>query len=97
METYNFFFPFNIYRTCYFSFEQSWSIANTGTEGWPGSCRLIQAGGDPLGATPLYVPPLFPGHSTTVTMKLVAPSTPGTFRGYFHLISDKGEQVGGMY
>ncbi|XP_045521059.1 protein ILRUN [Pieris brassicae] len=76
------------------SFEQSWSIANTGTEGWPGSCRLIQAGGDPLGATSLYVPPLLPGHSTTVTMKLVAPSTPGTYRGYFHLVSDKGEQIG---
>ncbi|KAH9641890.1 hypothetical protein HF086_011640 [Spodoptera exigua] len=28
-------------------FEQSWNIANTGAEGWPGSCRLVQ-GGDTL-------------------------------------------------
>ncbi|KAL0839763.1 hypothetical protein ABMA28_016402 [Loxostege sticticalis] len=75
-------------------FEQNWSIANTGTEAWPGSCRLIQAGGEPLGATPQYVPPLPPGHSTTVTMKLVAPSSPGTHRGYFHLVTDKGDQIG---
>ncbi|KAI8440445.1 hypothetical protein MSG28_001745 [Choristoneura fumiferana] len=29
-------------------FEQNWNIANTGTEAWPGSCRLIQAGGEHL-------------------------------------------------
>ncbi|KAJ0179487.1 hypothetical protein K1T71_005199 [Dendrolimus kikuchii] len=75
-------------------FEQSWHIANTGTEAWPGSCRVIQAGGDPLGATPTFVPPLPPGVSTTVTMKLVAPTTQGTYRGYFHLVTDRGEQVG---
>lgn len=77
------------------SFEQNWNIANTGTEAWPGSCRVIQAGGHPLGATPTFVPPLPPGHSTTVTMKLVAPTTQGTYRGYFHLVTDRGEQVGG--
>lgn len=85
----------NIHYYLVFSFEQNWSIANTGTEAWPGSCRLIQAGGEPLGATPQYVPPLPPGHSTTVTMKLVAPSSPGTHRGYFHLVTDKGDQIGG--
>ncbi|XP_026326623.1 uncharacterized protein C6orf106 homolog [Hyposmocoma kahamanoa] len=76
------------------SFEQNWSIANTGTEAWPGSCRLIQAGGEPLGATPVFVPPLPPGHSTTVTLKLIAPNKPGTHRGYFHLVTDKGDQIG---
>lgn len=75
-------------------FEQSWNIANTGAEGWPGSCRLIQGGGEPLGATPVFVPPLPAGHSTTVTLKLVAPTTPGTHRGYFHLVTDKGDQIG---
>ncbi|XP_023938224.1 protein ILRUN [Bicyclus anynana] len=75
-------------------FEQNWSIANTGTETWPGSCRLIQAGGEPLGATPVYVPPLPPGHSTNVSVKLLAPSTAGVHRGYFHLVTDKGEQIG---
>lgn len=75
-------------------FEQNWSIANTGTEAWPGSCRLIQAGGEPLGAVPVYVPPLLPGHSTNVSMKLLAPSVAGVHRGYFHLITDKGEQIG---
>ncbi|CAD0198693.1 unnamed protein product [Chrysodeixis includens] len=75
-------------------FEQSWSIANTGAEGWPGSCRLIQVGGEPFGATPVFIPPLPAGHSTTVTLKLVAPTAPGTHRGYFHLVNDKGEQIG---
>lgn len=79
---------------CY-SFEQNWNIANTGTEAWPGSCRLIQAGGEQLGAVPIYVPPLPPGHSTTVMLKLIAPSKPGTHRGYFHLVTDKGDQIGG--
>lgn len=79
----------------FFSFEQSWNIANTGAEGWPGSCRLIQAGGEPLGAAPVFVPPLPAGHSTTVTVKLVAPTTPGTHRGYFHLVTEKGDQIGG--
>lgn len=81
---------------CY-SFEQNWNIANTGTEAWPGSCRLIQAGGEQLGAVPIYVPPLPPGHSTTVMLKLIAPSKPGTHRGYFHLVTDKGDQIGGKY
>ncbi|CAH2092205.1 unnamed protein product [Euphydryas editha] len=75
-------------------FEQNWSIANTGTEAWPGSCRLIQAGGEPLGAVPVYVPPLLPGHSTNVSMKLLAPNIAGVHRGYFHLVTDKGEQIG---
>ncbi|VVC91705.1 protein ILRUN [Leptidea sinapis] len=75
-------------------FEQCWSIANTGTEGWPGSCRLVQAGGECFSATPVYVPPLLPGHSTTISMKLVAPTKPGSFRGYFHLVNDKNEQIG---
>ncbi|XP_059061973.1 protein ILRUN [Achroia grisella] len=76
------------------SFEHYWSIANTGAEAWPGSCRVIQAGGVHFGAPPFYVPPLPPGQSTTVTMKLVAPSNPGTHRGYFHLVNDKGDQIG---
>ncbi|GBP67237.1 Uncharacterized protein C6orf106 homolog [Eumeta japonica] len=76
------------------SFIQTWSIANTGTDVWPGSCRLIQAGGEPFGAEPIYVPPLFPGHSTTLNLNLVAPSTQGRHRGYFHLVTDKGEQIG---
>ncbi|XP_046978714.1 protein ILRUN [Vanessa cardui] len=75
-------------------FEQNWSIANTGTEAWPGSCRLIQAGGEPLEAVPVYVPPLPPGHTTNVSMKLLAPSVAGVHRGYFHLVTDKGEQIG---
>lgn len=75
-------------------FEQTWSIANTGTEGWPGSCRLIQAGGEYFAATPVFVPPLPPGHSTNVTMKLQAPSVAGVHRGYFHLVTEKGDQIG---
>ncbi|KAL4703316.1 hypothetical protein ACJJTC_006679 [Scirpophaga incertulas] len=75
-------------------FEQNWSIANTGTEQWPGSCRIIQAGGEPFGASPHYVPPLAPGHTTTVALKLIAPSASGTHRGFFHLVTDKGEQIG---
>ncbi|XP_032511973.1 protein ILRUN isoform X2 [Danaus plexippus] len=75
-------------------FEQNWSIANTGTEGWPGSCRLIQAGGESFDATPVYVPPLPPGHTTNITMKLKAPSVAGVHRGFFHLVTDKGDQVG---
>lgn len=77
------------------SFEQSWTLENSGPEQWPGSCRLIQAGGESLGASPFYVPPLPPTHSTTVILKLVAPSTPDTHTGYFHLVTDKGEQFGG--
>lgn len=79
-----------------YSFEQNWSIANTGTETWPGSCRLIQAGGEPFAATPVFVPPLPPGHSTNITMKLQAPSIAGVHRGYFHLVTEKGDQIGGM-
>lgn len=75
-------------------FDQNWSIVNTGTEQWPGCCRLIQAGGESLGATPVYLPPLPVGHSTTVTLKLVAPSTSGTHKSFFHLVTDKGEQIG---
>lgn len=54
-------------------------------------------GGDLLGSTPVYVPPLPGGHSTTVTVKLIAPSSSGTYRGFFHLLTDRGDQVGGMY
>ncbi|KPJ00957.1 PREDICTED: uncharacterized protein C6orf106 homolog [Papilio xuthus] len=75
-------------------FEQSWSIANTGAEAWPGSCRLIHAGGEHFGATPTYLPALPPGQSITVTMKLQAPTTPGIHRTYFHVVTDKGDQIG---
>lgn len=78
-----------------FSFEQRWTIANTGTDQWPGSCKVVQAGGEHLEATPVFVPPLLPGHSTTITMNLVSPKFPGTHRGFFHLLTDKGDKVGG--
>lgn len=79
----------------YYSFEQSWSIANTGNDPWPGSCRLIQAGGEFFSMSAESVPSLQPGQTTTILLKLVAPWTPGTHRGYFHLVNDKGEQIGG--
>lgn len=81
-----------------FSFEESWTLSNTGTEQWPASCSITQAGGEPLGSGRCYVPPLLPGHTTTATLKFTAPSTAGTYTGYFHLVTDKGEQFGGkMY
>lgn len=79
-----------------YSFEQSWSITNSGAETWPGSCRLIHAG-EHFGGSPAYLPALPPGHSVTVTMHLKAPNTPGTHRSFFHVVTDKGDQIGGKY
>lgn len=78
-----------------FSFEESWTLANTGTEQWPVLCSIIPTGGELLGATRCYVPPLPPGHTTTATMKLTAPPTAGTYMSQFNLVTDKGEQFGG--
>lgn len=56
----------------------------------------MQTGGESFDTTPVYVPPLPPGHTTNVTMNLRSPGVPGTHRGYFHLVTDKGDQVGGI-
>lgn len=81
----------------YFSFEESWTVANTGTEQWPASCSIVQYSGEPLEAVRCFVPPLPPGHTTTATLKFTAPAAAGTVSASFHLVTDKGEPFGGEY
>lgn len=75
-------------------FEQSWTIANTGIDQWPGGCLVAQGGGADLAATPVFVPPLPAGHSTTIHMKLIAPQVCCVNRGFFNLYTDKGDKIG---
>jgi surface antigen/murein DD-endopeptidase MepM/ murein hydrolase activator NlpD len=82
---------------CGESFTKTWTLRNSGTSTWTtdGSFRWKFDGGDQMGA-PAYVTPssaVAPGSTYTFSVPMVAPSTPGTYRGYWQM-SHNGTDFG---
>jgi len=80
-------------------FTKTWSVKNDGTCEWTTSYLLIYSSGDQMGgptSTPLTasVPA---GTTTNVSVNLTAPSTPGTYTGYWAIANASGQVITNGY
>ena len=78
------------------SFTKTWRLRNMGTCTWTTGYSLVFSSGDALGA-PLSVnltSPVAPRQTVDLSLNFTAPSTPGTYRGYWLLKNDKGRSFG---
>jgi hypothetical protein len=77
-------------------FTKTWQLKNAGTCTWTNSYSLVFVGGDLMQGA-VVVPlrgEVMPGNSTEVSVDLIAPVKPGTYRGDWQLGNTKGEVFG---
>jgi hypothetical protein len=75
------------------TFIKTWRLRNSGTCTWTSSYSLVFDHGDSMGAaasTQLTTGTVAPGQTVDVSISLTAPSTAGTYRGYFRLRNSSG-------
>lgn len=74
-------------------FDKTWRIKNTGTTTWSPSYGLVVVDGDRMGAPDVIPMPkeVRPGETVDITVKLTAPSAPGTYQTYFRLRNAGGQ------
>lgn len=77
------------------SFTKTWRIRNTGSGDWGSSYRLEFVSGNRLDAPEEEgVPPVGAGEEADVTMRMSAPTDPGTYTGLWRVIGADGKAVG---
>ncbi len=81
------------------AFDKTWVIKNTGTCDWNENFKFAFIGGDLLGSdtTKLRKGTIRPGNSVTFTMTFTAPNAPGTYTGYWRLMTDEGTLFGASF
>lgn len=76
-------------------FEQSWSIRNIGTCTWNPDYALELTNGEFLGGTSIIIPTYVrPGQTVELTTRLIAPSKPGNYLGYWYMRNAGKETFG---
>ncbi|MGC9399307.1 MAG: NBR1-Ig-like domain-containing protein [Anaerolineae bacterium] len=77
------------------SFRKTWRLRNSGACAWKVGTRLVFVGGDPLGGpTDVTVPPADAGATVDLSVDLLAPTTPGTYRSEWRLQAPDGARFG---
>jgi hypothetical protein len=77
------------------SFEKVWRVGSIGCAAWPSDTTLVFDHGDQMGgpaSTP--VPAAAAGGSVDISLNLIAPDTPGTYKGYWQLQAPDGTRFG---
>jgi hypothetical protein len=70
-------------------FVKTWRVLNTGSCSWGPDYHVGFMAGEQMGGpAELSVPMTRPGESLEISMELVAPSTPGAYRGDWRMVSD---------
>jgi hypothetical protein len=78
------------------SFVKTWAIQNTGTCTWSTSYKLVFLSGSQMGgAATALTASVAPSQQVNVSVSLTAPTTSGTYTGYWRLADDKGTGFGG--
>lgn len=75
-------------------FTKTWEVMNSGTCEWNESFVLVHTGGDPMGAEDLVLPSVPAGRTVDLSLRLSAPSQPGTYTGAWMLRAGTGELFG---
>lgn len=78
------------------SFIKTWRIKNVGTCTWTTSYSLIFDSGDKMGGPDSMALPnsVFPGQAVNLTINLTAPSSAGSYRGYWRFKNASGVPFG---
>jgi len=79
------------------AFVKTWRLRNSGTCPWEAGTQLVYISGDAMGG-PASVPvaAVAPGSTTDVSVNLIAPATPGTYRGNWQLQAPDGTRFGSV-
>lgn len=73
------------------AFVKTWRLRNSGTCDWGPGFKLVFVSGDALGGpAQVDISPTAAGSTVDVSVNLVAPSDPGTYRGNWRMQSDTG-------
>ena len=73
------------------SFTKMWRVRNSGTCTWDAGTQLVFVSGESMaGPAAVDVPAVAPGSNTDVSVDLVAPTAPGTYRSNWQLQGPDG-------
>ena len=78
------------------TFTKTWRLKNIGTCTWTSDYKLAFQSGDLMGGTslkPLTSSPVAQGQNVDVSVNLTAPSSIGTYRGYWIIQNASGNQI----
>jgi hypothetical protein len=79
------------------SFIKTWRMRNTGTCAWEAGTKLVFVSGEQMdGPASIPVEPVAPNSGTQISVNLVAPNTPGTYRGDWQLQAPDGTRYGSV-
>lgn len=79
------------------SFTKTWRMRNTGTCAWEAGTKLAFVSGDQMDGPPaVLVGPVAPNSGTQVSVNLVAPNAPGTYKGSWQLQAPDGTKYGSV-
>jgi heat shock protein HslJ len=81
------------------SIVKTWRVKNTGTCTWINGYKLTYAYGNTadasMGGKPVPIAsPVAPGATADLSVSLTAPTTPGTYQGFWQMVNDKGTPFG---
>lgn len=71
-----------------------WRIKNTGSTTWGSGYSWTFDGGDKMSGSDISVPSISPGSTWDPAVDLVAPTTPGTYKGYWRMKAPNGQKFG---
>jgi hypothetical protein len=76
-------------------FVKTWMLKNTGSCAWSPAYKLSYQSGEQMGGTDVSLTlPVQPGQQVPVSVNLVAPATPGTYKGIWRMHNDKAQAFG---
>ena len=78
-------------------FTKTWRLVNNGSGAWPAGTTLAFVAGDGeilSGGSSIPVYPLAPGAATQVSLPLVAPAQPGSYKAFFRLLAPPTPGIG---
>jgi hypothetical protein len=77
------------------SFIKTWAYQNSGTCTWNTNYKLVYISGDLMGGNNVNLPGTVPPtQQINISISLVAPTTEGTYTGFWRLSDDQGVQFG---
>lgn len=77
-------------------FTKTWRLKNVGSCTWTTSYRIALLSGEPMGAPSSIRLPVdvAPGQMVDLSLEMIAPSAPGSYRGYWIFQNDTGSPFG---
>jgi hypothetical protein len=75
------------------SFTKTWRLKNEGTCTWSGYSLVFDRGDQMNGASPTPIGTVSPGQEVDISVTLTAPSTAGTYRGYWRIRNASGALI----